>query len=755
MAMRVSGLNSGLDTDAIVQELVSAYSKKTEKYEKAQTKLSWKQETWKTLNSKIYGLYTKLSNLRFSSAYSTKKTTVSDNTKASISASGNAVNGKQTLNILSTAQSGYLTGSKIKAKEVDENTSLEDLGIGYGAFDIQVTTKDAEGTETVNRITVDSQKSVGHFVQQLKDVGLDAEFKDGRLQVRAGASGEEFKITTVSGGDDSDEFDAMAFRALNNLGLNTNYTTAIDSKALSLKYKPEAGGKTPENTTLEELGVKSEFAFKVKVKKQGTDDIVEKDITVNKGTTLAQLQKDLEAAGVKADFVDGRLALSAKDEGDQFSIMEDFDLEGVAEANHRLEDLGIRTGFTSGIESNTLINTKAQSSGVSGDTTLRQLGYNGSEVTLNLKSAGSDGAVKNTKIKINSSSSINDVVNQLKEAGINASYDENNGRIYLSSKTTGKDYDFELTAVGDANGNAGPAQEVLGMLGLDLNSGDAKKIDGSDAEIMLNGVTYTNNTNNFSINGLNIEAQAVTGPGEANAITINTSTDTQAIYDTIKDFLTEYNNIINEMTKLYNADSASDYEPLTDEEKDAMSDTEIEKWETKIKDSLLRRDTTLDSVMSTLINTMASAIEINGQKYSLSTFGIHTMGFLNAAKNEHNAFHIDGDADDENTSGNKEKLMKAITEDPDSVVEFMKQLTGNLYKALDAKMKSTSLSSAYKVYNDKEMDTQYANYTKTISQWEKKITQKEDYYYKKFTAMEKAMAKLQNQTSSLTGLFGG
>ena len=54
MAMRVSGINSGLDTDAIVQELVSAYSTKTEKYTKEQTKLGWKQEIWKNLNTKLH-----------------------------------------------------------------------------------------------------------------------------------------------------------------------------------------------------------------------------------------------------------------------------------------------------------------------------------------------------------------------------------------------------------------------------------------------------------------------------------------------------------------------------------------------------------------------------------------------------------------------------------------------------------------------------------------------------------------------------
>ena len=68
MGMRVSGINSGLDTEALVKELVSAYSKKTEKYEKQQTKLSWKQDSWKAMNTKVYGLYTNISNLRFSGA---------------------------------------------------------------------------------------------------------------------------------------------------------------------------------------------------------------------------------------------------------------------------------------------------------------------------------------------------------------------------------------------------------------------------------------------------------------------------------------------------------------------------------------------------------------------------------------------------------------------------------------------------------------------------------------------------------------
>jgi flagellar hook-associated protein 2 len=83
----------------------------------------------------------------------------------------------------------------------------------------------------------------------------------------------------------------------------------------------------------------------------------------------------------------------------------------------------------------------------------------------------------------------------------------------------------------------------------------------------------------------------------------------------------------------------------------------------------------------------------------------------------------------------------------------MKQLTSGLYTSLGNKMKSTTLSSAYTIYNDKEMNSQYSEYSTTISKWEDKLADKEDYYYDKFAQMESALTKLQSQSSSVTGLF--
>lgn len=540
MPIRMTGMVSGLDTDSIVKELVSAYSTKKEKYEKEQTKLGWKQEIWKDLNKEVNTFYKSVGNLRFAGGYSTKKTTSSDTTKATVSAGSNAVTGTQKLHVLSTAQSGYLTGGKI---------------------------------------------------------------------------------------------------------------TASDSSA-----------KVTSSTKLSELGF--------------TED----------ETALKFIAKDKDGKDISAD------------------------------------------------------------------------------------------------IKLSKDSTINDAVKALRDVGLNASFDENNGRIFLSSSATGASTDFSLKSDGsDASKN------LLNTLALNTDASEvtevskrATKIDGSDAAIVLNGVVYTSSSNNFSINGLSISVNAVTDSvdlskakingsldadkisdmlvntplNDSKAISITTSTDTQGIYDKIKDFITSYNNIINKMTKLYNADSAGNYEPLTDDEKSEMSDSEIEKWETKIKDSLLRRDSTLSTVMSAMTTAMSGGATVNGKTYFLSNFGISTLGYMNAAENEQNAYHIDGDEDDENTSGNTDKLMTALNSDPDTVMDFMKQMATNLYNAIDKQMTSTTLRSKYSIYNDKEMTTQYKNYTTTIKEWETKISDKEDYYYKKFSSMESALSKLNSQTSSLSGLFG-
>ena len=110
----------------------------------------------------------------------------------------------------------------------------------------------------------------------------------------------------------------------------------------------------------------------------------------------------------------------------------------------------------------------------------------------------------------------------------------------------------------------------------EFSKGASRKV-GQDSEIELNGATFTSNSNNYSINGITIQVTAKTKDDEQ--VTITTDTDVDAIYKSIKDMFTEYNKLIKSMDEAYNADSSKGYEPLTDDEKSAMTDDEVEKWE--------------------------------------------------------------------------------------------------------------------------------------------------------------------------------
>ena len=299
------------------------------------------------------------------------------------------------------------------------------------------------------------------------------------------------------------------------------------------------------------------------------------------------------------------------------------------------------------------------------------------------------------------------------------------------------------------------ASEVLKKYnaGTDVE-GYATKIEGRDARIVLNGAEFTSANNTFAINGLTFTALAETKADEV--VTVTTQDDTDGIYNMLKDFLKEYNSIINEVDKLYNADSAKGYEPLTDDEKDAMSESEAEKYETKIKDALLRRDSSLSSIRSGFVEVMSKGIEVNGKKMYLSSFGINTLSYFTAGDNEKNMYHIDGDSDDASTSGNADKLKSMIASDPDTVVSFFTQLSKNLYSKMNDLSKPVEGYRSFgSFYDDKKMKTDYDDYKTKISDLEEKLADYEDKWYKKFSSMETALAKLQSSTSAVTSLLGG
>lgn len=418
--------------------------------------------------------------------------------------------------------------------------------------------------------------------------------------------------------------------------------------------------------------------------------------------------------------------------------------------------------YVTGSKLGTVKDASGEDVAVSGSTKLTQLGISaetGKESVI--KIAAGD---KSVELNVTAETTVNDFINACKDAGLSASYDTAQKRFFLAAGESGVESAFSITSETkneDGTVTAGSALKKLGLGEVTYTengdgtlsyttTGDIALKEASDSIIELNGAILTGSSNTITANGLTFELNAVTKGTDNEYIAINVSKDSQAVYDMVKTFINDYNELLGELNDTYYAESAYGYDPLTDEEREAMTDEQIEKWETKIKDSLLRRDSTVGSLLSAMKTAMTGSVEYNGKKYSLSSLGIMTTDYTEKGK-----LHIYGDADDETTSGKEDKLMAAIEEDPDMVMSIITELSSSLYATFGDKMKRTTNSSALTFYDDKKMKTDLADYKEELEKMEDKLSDMEDRYYKQFTAMETALSKLNSQSSSISSLFGG
>lgn len=749
MGISLSGLSSGLDTDTIITQLVSAYSTKKDDLVKAQTKLSWKQDAWKSLNSKIYSFYSgSLSSLRFSSGYSIKKAT-STSAKATVKAGTNAVDGTQKLKVKSLAKSGYLTGAVVDKvsdgkggqTKVTGSTKLTDMGVTSGSS-INVT---ANGKETNINITDDM--TVNQFVTKMKEAGVNANFDE---------TNQRFFVSSKKSGADSDfsltSDNADGMTALGKLGLVSYSDKDIstyksladmdsDAKAESIYEKRKTAHTDAEK---EKKSLESQVkTLKTTVEKQ------------EKSTALAKAKSAYAAEYYNKTFEERSAAEEdAKNAVEELKGKKDLTDDEKAQLEELETKYAAIQSANADLQNDTLVDEDRQKIA---DT------YASDAVEASKELAKNKTQLEKFEdiLADESGTKLDEYV-----ADRNNTIDEENANLNADLKTyyaAQKEQAQKMVGYYDTYNNyssiSSPTaeetaayNEAVAALGITTGSKAATRIAGQDSEIELNGATFTSNTNNYSINGLTIEVNALTDDDEE--ISITTATDVDGLYDKVKEFISTYNSLINEMDTLYNASSSKGYEPLTDDEKSQMTDDEIEKWETKIKDSLLRRDSTLESVSTALKNSFMKSYEVDGKKYSLASFGIKTGGYFTTSDNSKSALHIDGDEDDELTSGNTDKLRAAIASDPDTFISFFTQLSKGIYNELDKKMKGTTLSSAYTVYNDKSMQTEYRDYTKKISEWEERISNYEQKYRKQFSAMETALSKLNSNSSYLSNMLG-
>lgn len=818
MSIKITGMNSGLDTDAIVRELVSAASTKKETLEKAQTKLEWKQDAWKDLNKKIKSFQATISNLRWSDAFRKKTTSVSNSSLASIVTGDNAVNGSQTLVVKQLAKAGYLTGGRLSEnKSVKGKTTLSELtkGSATALGENEKASISVKVNGKTTKIDLSGTTTIDEVVSKLNSAGVTASFDQ---------TNQRFFISTDKSGNGGDfqliANDTNGLKALSGLGLLTqeelNKNAAANSEFAALY--DSANGALDQNAAASHITARADsYAASMQKAladaeamqgyidtiaslksdwddnptKQSYEDAITK-YTDKDGLNAAkeQLEEDRKVWAQKTEYLNLSDKKNAGEElseaeqnrldeltgtyGGQTITKDDLDAEAAALADTQSEIIGAENAFRSYDSLQAAIKTQEDAIAATAKNAKILNDYYAQANADQIDAVAGDTyseKLDNIKAQITQAVANGDDTSSLDAMNALLSKMVANEELYTNPEVNPADLAYDASeglrdrAVSALTSESQAAYEAVNNADMYLQgaSSTAVRVAGQDAIIELNGAEFTSSSNSFSVNGLTITAKGLSniigtdaaGNPVYEQAQITTQDDVDGIYKMIKNVIKEYNELIKEIDTLYNASSAKGYEPLTAEEKAAMSDDEVEKWEEKIKGALLRHDSELGSVRNMLKESIMASFTIGGKKFSLADFGIFTQGYFEAEDNERSMLHIDGDSEDEVSAGNKDLLRKMIASDPDAVSKFFNQFSESLYEKM--RKASTSLKgvrSYGNFYSDKTLTTQYDDYKSKIKKQEDKVAKLEDKYYKMFSSMETAMAKINSTSSYISSMFG-
>ncbi len=366
-----------------------------------------------------------------------------------------------------------------------------------------------------------------------------------------------------------------------------------------------------------------------------------------------------------------------------------------------------------------------------------------------------------------------DVVNAINSSGANirASYDKANKRFFLQTKGTGEkaqikievdtendNYRYFINHLNLTDGQKNEKGEPITYLAKRLAEG----FQGKDAIIDFNGAQgIKSSSNTITINGITMN---LTGTGD---FTITVNTDVDGIYEKIKDFVDEYNKLVDKTNELLTQKRYYDYHPLTDEQKKEMKEKEIELWEEKAKSGLLRND---DIISRTMQNIRSSLYDQFDGYYKLITeIGITTEKY--SAGSAGGKLAID-----------EEKLKKAISENPEAVMDLLfgdgdsksdKGLVTRIYDNMIDGMEDIIEKSGtgnnsslfqqvkYNILTDfrtrlgsrSYLDRDIQDFNNKIDELNDKLFQKENYYYQKFSALETYISQMNAQSAWLAQQF--
>jgi flagellar hook-associated protein 2 len=378
-------------------------------------------------------------------------------------------------------------------------------------------------------------------------------------------------------------------------------------------------------------------------------------------------------------------------------------------------------------------------------------------------------SINNNNFTFDSTTTLSKVMSSINasEANVTIAYSKLSDTFSITSKETGSASKVELS---DISGSF--LSKIMGSDGGILSQGkDAVltvSLDGSTDGSNL--VTITRSTNTFSIDGVSYTLKSMASGDAKEQITVNTTLDTENIASKIKDFIADYNSLLDSITSKLNETKYKDFPPLTDAQKEELSESEQKTWTEKAKSGLLRNDSTLNEIYNQLRNCMYSTVaKLDGSGESLGIILADT-GITTGAYTEYGKLKIDEKA-----------LTKALNENAQGIISLFAQKSsiafsvynstelktqrtqesGLLYKLSD--ILKTNLNATGKkgslitlIGNPDSQFTGITTYSKkisdlesTISNLKEKLSNEQDRYWTKFTSMETAINTLNSQSAWL------
>lgn len=471
-------------------------------------------------------------------------------------------------------------------------------------------------------------------------------------------------------------------------------------------------------------------------------DGTKKTITIDEGiTSISGLQDAIDKAvgEGKVEVSDtngdgtGALVISAVEDSGVHSITISDKTTGALSALGFGEDSTLSNRLST---SDTLEEIAAQMNGT--------LTFD-SEDNLNLE-------INGVSFTISKDTKLSEMMEQINEsdAGVTMEYDKVNNKFVFTAAETGAGNTIEVSESGS---------NFLTAAGI------TDYTEGEDAVVLIDGEKYTRSSNTVEADG--VTYALVSESDEVQ--TVSVTKDTDAVYDLITGFVEDYNTLIETINDKLSEEYDYDYQPLTDDQKEEMTDEQIEDWEAQAKTGLLANDLTLNSMLTKIRTALYTSVE--GVTGPLSSIGISTEDYEDNGKL----------VIDETT------LKQAIEEDPESVISLFCQgsetysgkNTNRDLSSYERSVRSEEEGIAYRVYDilqdyisttrdgsgnkgiliekagvdddSSETDNYFYNlisdYDEKIDYLTNKLEEKEDYYYSKFTAMETALSNLNSQAN--------